>query len=177
MLLEDSFGLKSISKFSWGLEAYIKKIVWVLLTHVYWLRATGGYICGCGRPSNLVTDLAELWRDRIGFLKDYSDCFGLYKESHTRIFFLSFSLDPSWHQSVCPELSWLDNVHKQHSSLNRLGLAVPIEHVSSLHKCPLIWQVILYIYISQCRNYRISNNNKLTTIEHWNCVRRSWLKW
>ena len=27
MLLEDSFGLKSISKFSWGLEAYIKKIL------------------------------------------------------------------------------------------------------------------------------------------------------
>ena len=24
MLLEDSFGVKSISKFSWGLEAYIK---------------------------------------------------------------------------------------------------------------------------------------------------------
>ena len=25
MLLEDSFGVKSISKFSWGLEPYIKK--------------------------------------------------------------------------------------------------------------------------------------------------------
>ena len=25
MLLEDSFGVKSISKFAWGLEAYIKK--------------------------------------------------------------------------------------------------------------------------------------------------------
>ena len=25
------------------------------MTHVYWFRATGGYIkCGCGRPSNLV---------------------------------------------------------------------------------------------------------------------------
>ena len=56
MLLEDSFGLKFISKFSWGLEAYmyIKTCLWVLLTHVYWFRATGGYICGCGRPSNLV---------------------------------------------------------------------------------------------------------------------------
>ena len=32
MLLEDSFGVKSISKFSWGLEAYIRN---VLLTHVY----------------------------------------------------------------------------------------------------------------------------------------------
>ena len=46
--------MKSISKFSWGLEAYIKKCLWVLLTHIYWFRATGGYICGCGRPSNLV---------------------------------------------------------------------------------------------------------------------------
>ena len=27
---------------------------WVLLTHVYWFRATGGYICGYERPSNLV---------------------------------------------------------------------------------------------------------------------------
>ena len=60
MLLEDSFGVKSISKFAWGLEAYIKKCLWVLLTHVYWFRATGGYICGCGRPSNLVyTDLGR----------------------------------------------------------------------------------------------------------------------
>ena len=25
------------------------------MTNVYWFRATGGYICGCGRPSNLVT--------------------------------------------------------------------------------------------------------------------------
>ena len=30
------------------------KCLWVLLTHVYWFRATGGYICGFGRPSNLV---------------------------------------------------------------------------------------------------------------------------
>ena len=30
------------------------KCLWVLLTNVYWFRATGGYICGCGRPSNLV---------------------------------------------------------------------------------------------------------------------------
>ena len=54
MLLEDSFGVKSISKFSWGLGSIYKKCLWVLLTHVYWFRATGGYICGCGRPSNLV---------------------------------------------------------------------------------------------------------------------------
>ena len=33
---------------------YIKKKCWVLLTHVYWFRATGGYICGCGWQSNLV---------------------------------------------------------------------------------------------------------------------------
>ena len=30
------------------------KCLWVLLTNVYWFRATGGYICGCGRPRNLV---------------------------------------------------------------------------------------------------------------------------
>ena len=56
MLLEDSFGVKSISKFSWGLEAYIKNVYefcWVL-THVCWFRATGGCICDCARPSNLV---------------------------------------------------------------------------------------------------------------------------
>ena len=32
---------------------YIKCLL-ILLTHVCWFRATGGYICGCGRPSNLV---------------------------------------------------------------------------------------------------------------------------
>ena len=48
-----SFGV--ISSCLWGLEAYIYiKCLWVLLTNVYWFRATGGYICGCGRPSNLV---------------------------------------------------------------------------------------------------------------------------
>ena len=58
MLLEDSFGVKSISKFSWGALKHIypppPQCLWVLLTHVCWFRATGGYICGCGRPSNLV---------------------------------------------------------------------------------------------------------------------------
>ena len=36
---EDSFGVKYISK------AYVS-CLWVLLTHVYWFKATGGYICG-----------------------------------------------------------------------------------------------------------------------------------
>ena len=53
MSLEDSFGVKSISKCSWGYEAYIK-CLWVLFTHVYWFRPTGGY--GCGRQSNLVKE-------------------------------------------------------------------------------------------------------------------------
>ena len=35
------------------------KCLWVLLTNVYWFRATGGYICGCGRPSNLVSLLVN----------------------------------------------------------------------------------------------------------------------
>ena len=37
----------------WSIYIYIK-CLWVMLTNVYWFRATGGYICGCGRPSNLV---------------------------------------------------------------------------------------------------------------------------
>ena len=41
MLLEDSFGVKSISKFSWGLEAYIKKCLGVLLTHDHDLGRPG----------------------------------------------------------------------------------------------------------------------------------------
>ena len=36
----------------WSIYKY--NVLWVLLTNVYWFRATGGYICGCGRPSNLV---------------------------------------------------------------------------------------------------------------------------
>ena len=31
--------------------------IWVNRTHEYRFRATGGYICGCGRPSNLVWSL------------------------------------------------------------------------------------------------------------------------
>ena len=43
----------------WSIYIYIYiKCLWVLLTNVYWFRATGGYICGCGRPSNLVI----IWR-------------------------------------------------------------------------------------------------------------------
>ena len=37
----------------WSIYIFIK-CLWVLLTNVFWFRATGGYICGCGRPSNLV---------------------------------------------------------------------------------------------------------------------------
>ena len=56
---EDSFGVKYIWRCLWGLEAYnYIKCLWVLLTNVYWLWATGGYICGCGRPSNLVYGLS-----------------------------------------------------------------------------------------------------------------------
>ena len=54
MLMEDSFGVKSISTISWCLEAYIHYFVRVLLTHVYLFRAIEGYICGGGRASNLV---------------------------------------------------------------------------------------------------------------------------
>ena len=43
------------------------------------------------------------------------------------------------------QVFWLDNVHKQHSRLNKLGLAVPIEQMSSLlHKWPF-WQVALHL--------------------------------
>ena len=34
-------------------QAYIHKM-FMSSTHLYWFRATGGYICGYGRPSNLV---------------------------------------------------------------------------------------------------------------------------
>ena len=68
MLLEDGFGVKFISKFSWGL----KKCLWVRLIHVYWFRATGGYICGCGRPSNLV--YVECWRLLCGVYSVTSLC-------------------------------------------------------------------------------------------------------
>ena len=52
----------------WGPEAYIYIMSRVLLTHVYWFRVTGGYICGCGRPSNLVCCESyhmPLWRGRV----------------------------------------------------------------------------------------------------------------
>ena len=56
MLLEDSFGVKSISKFSWGLEAYIKMFMSSVdpfcdLGRTRDTFAVGG---GGGRPSNLV---------------------------------------------------------------------------------------------------------------------------
>ena len=38
----------------WLFKHIYIKCLWVLLTNVYWFRATGGYICGCGGPSNLV---------------------------------------------------------------------------------------------------------------------------
>ena len=47
-----SFGV--ILRCLWGLEALYIKCLRLLLTNVYWFRANGGYICGCGRPSNLV---------------------------------------------------------------------------------------------------------------------------
>ena len=50
-----SFGV--ILRCLWGLEAYI----YIMLTNEYWFRATGGYICGCGRPSNLVDPNSQSW--------------------------------------------------------------------------------------------------------------------
>ena len=38
----------------WLFKHIYIKCLWVLLTNVYWFRVTGGYICGCGGPSNLV---------------------------------------------------------------------------------------------------------------------------
>ena len=45
----------------WGLEAYIYIYIYKMLMSsvdqcilILYNRATGGYICGCGRPSNLV---------------------------------------------------------------------------------------------------------------------------
>ena len=53
---EDSFGVKSLQDVHGALKHIYIKCLWVLLTHVYWFRATGGYICGCGRPSNRVSN-------------------------------------------------------------------------------------------------------------------------
>ena len=56
---EDSFGVKFILGCLWGHICI--KCLWVLLTNVYmyWFRATGEYICGFGRPSNLV--VSDSW--------------------------------------------------------------------------------------------------------------------
>ena len=43
------------------------KCLGVLLTHVYWFRATGGYICSCGRPSNLVISPFECTQGILWF--------------------------------------------------------------------------------------------------------------
>ena len=66
------------------------------------------------------------------------------------------------------QVSWLDKVHKQHSRLKRLGLAVPIEQVSSLHKCPL-WQVVHVHNVMVCVHlwlfhWTILNLQSLTTL-------------
>ena len=62
MLLEDSLIWSEIYfKICMGPWRIYKKCLRVLLTHVYWFRATGGYICGCGRPSNLVSLLIPMW--------------------------------------------------------------------------------------------------------------------
>ena len=45
------------------------------MTNVYWFRATGGYICGCGRPSNLV-----MWSFNSAFMLylNFSSWFCIY---------------------------------------------------------------------------------------------------
>ena len=64
---EDSCGVKSILKCLWGLEALYIKYLWVLLIPVYWFRVTGGYICGCGRPRNLVIILLLFAHRRVWY--------------------------------------------------------------------------------------------------------------
>ena len=54
MLLEDSFWSEIYFIIFIGPWIIYTKCLWVLLTHVYWFRVTGGYICSCGQPSNLV---------------------------------------------------------------------------------------------------------------------------
>ena len=68
MLLEDSLICSEINfKICMGPWSIYKKCLWVLLTHVYWFRATGGYICGCGRPSNLVIVIFQEFDDTDHF--------------------------------------------------------------------------------------------------------------
>ena len=54
MLLEEICVRNIFQNIHKALKYIYIKCLWVLLTHAYWFRATGGYICGCGRPSNLV---------------------------------------------------------------------------------------------------------------------------
>ena len=66
MLLEDSLIWREINfKICMGPWSIYKKCLRVLLTHVYWFRATGGYICGCGWPSNLVTFTFSCQHDQL----------------------------------------------------------------------------------------------------------------
>ena len=115
MLLEDSFELceKYISKCSWGLEVYIYiKCLLVLLTHVCWFRATGGYICGCGRPSNLVKCYCFQYSDRYHFVNCYLNC--------------SKTTAPTFDCVMSVRLSDIDSVY-----LNNKAMATIIKSISN----------------------------------------------
>ena len=59
---EDSFGVKSILKSSWGLDHILYKMFMSSDDPcVYWFRATGGFIGSCGRLSNQKLNQYEFW--------------------------------------------------------------------------------------------------------------------
>ena len=48
------------------------------MTHAYWFRATGGYICGCGRPSNLVSYCLGRWDPEVAATLDVCYIYWLF---------------------------------------------------------------------------------------------------
>ena len=48
------------------------------------------------------------------------------------------------------QVSWLDKVHKQHSRLKRLGLAVPIEQLSAIASCTVYACMYRHMYMPEC---------------------------
>ena len=138
ILLEDSFELceKYISKMFMGpWSIYIYKCLLVLLTHVCWFRATGGYICGCGRPSNLVSFVSQVAEKRKSLLDELAIKYQEESDQHRE----QVKSIQEAHQAEVDLLSdqldelkvWTNTINKQH-------------HVAStLRQVPCVWWFML----------------------------------
>ena len=64
----------------WSMYINVYEFCWPMCI-VYWFRATGGYICGCGWPSNLVFRkfCFQIWTLKVsaGVISYYSAVFGI----------------------------------------------------------------------------------------------------